>query len=53
MKTVHPRILYTPPLGGGGDFPPVGLGARPPGVGGVGGWGAKPPKEKLPCKCIL
>jgi hypothetical protein len=63
MKYLHPRSMYTLPRGGvqrggtpsagsggGGSIPPAGgLGAsRPP-----GGSGAKPPKQKLPCKSIL
>jgi hypothetical protein len=58
MKYLHPRSMYTLPRGGvqrggtpsagsGGAIPPVG------GSGGSGGSGVKPPKEKLPCKCIL
>jgi hypothetical protein len=43
----------TPSAGSGGAIPLAGgSGASgPPGV--WGGSGAKPPKEKLPCKCIL
>jgi hypothetical protein len=38
----------TPSAGSGGAIPPAG------GSGGKrGGSGVKPPKEKLPCKCIL
>jgi hypothetical protein len=50
----------TPSVGSGGAIPPGGGsgGKWAPGKGsGVaspnGGLGAKPPKEKLPCKCIL
>jgi hypothetical protein len=43
MKTLHPRSMYTLPHGG------VQRGGTPS----VRGSGAKPPKEKLPCKCIL
>jgi hypothetical protein len=62
MKYLHPISMYTLPHGlvqrGGAPF--VGSrGAIPP-AGGFGGKrvpsrgsGAKPPKEKLPCKCIL
>jgi hypothetical protein len=54
MKYLHPRSMYTLPRGGvqrggtpsAGSIPPTG------GASG-GGSGAKPPKEKLPCKCIL
>jgi hypothetical protein len=36
-----------------GGYPLCGVrGAYPP-TGGLGGSGAKPPKEKFPCKCIL
>jgi hypothetical protein len=38
----------TPSAGSGGAIPLAG-GKRAP----SGGLGAKPPKEKLPCKCIL
>jgi hypothetical protein len=36
-----------------GGTPSVGSGGAIPPTGGLGGSGAKPPKEKLPCKCIL
>jgi hypothetical protein len=59
MKYLHPRSMYTLPHGGvqrggtpsagSGEAILGGLGARPP--GGFGG--KRPPKEKLPCKCIL
>jgi hypothetical protein len=58
MKTLHPGRMYTPPCGGvQGGLPPLrGLGEIPPGGSGEdsdGGSGAKPLKEKFPCKCIL
>jgi hypothetical protein len=52
MKYLHPISMYTLPCGGvqRGVTPSAGSGGkRAPG----GGSGAKPPKEKLPCKCIL
>jgi hypothetical protein len=52
MKYLHPRSMYTLPRGGvqRGGTPSTGSGGkRAP----SGGSGAKPPKEKLPCKCIL
>jgi hypothetical protein len=56
MKYLHPRSMYTLPRGGvqrGGGTPFAGSrGAICP-AGGSGGKRAKPPKEKLPCKCIL
>jgi hypothetical protein len=58
-----PQNIVHPSMWGGcrGDFPPCGVrGAHPPGWGvwgqvwaPDGGSGVKPPKEKLPCKCIL
>jgi hypothetical protein len=62
MKYLHPRSMYTLPRRGvqrGGTRSAGSRGAIPPagGFGGKrvpsGGSGAKPPKEKLPCKCIL
>jgi hypothetical protein len=68
MKYLHPRSMYTLPRGGvqrggtpsagsGGAIPPAGgSGGKQAPSGGSGaarGFGAKPPKEKLPCKCIL
>jgi hypothetical protein len=61
MKYLHPRSMYTLPRGGvqRGGTPSVGSGGAIPPLGGLGeagpqqGFGAKPPKEKLPCKCIL
>jgi hypothetical protein len=56
MKYLHPRSMYTLPHGGvqRGGTPSMGLSG---GSGGKrlpsGGSGAKPSKEKLPCKCIL
>jgi hypothetical protein len=49
MKYLHPRSMYTLPRGGvqRGVPPLQGLGGPP------GGFKGKPPKEKLPCKCIL
>jgi hypothetical protein len=58
MKYLHPRSMYTLPRGGvqrggtpsagsGGPIPPLG------GLGASGGSGAKPLKQKLPCKSIL
>jgi hypothetical protein len=62
MKYVHPKSMYTlprgvlqrggtPSAGSGGAIPPAGgsRGKRDP----SGGLGAKPPKQKLPCKSIL
>jgi hypothetical protein len=49
MKTVHPRILYTPPHGGvagGGISPPGGLGESIP-PGGSGGFGGEAPEGKI------
>jgi hypothetical protein len=47
----------TPSAGSGGSIPPAGGsgGKRAPsgGSGANGGSGAKPPKQKLPCKSIL
>jgi hypothetical protein len=54
--------MYTLTRGGmqRGGIPSVGFGGDiPPAQGSRGKWapsgglGAKPPKEKLPCKCIL
>jgi hypothetical protein len=62
MKYLHPRSMYTLPHGGvqRGGTPSVGSGgAIPPARGSRGkrapseGFGAKPPKENFPCKCIL
>jgi hypothetical protein len=59
MKYLHPRSMYTLPRGGvqrgGTPFARFGGGGIPwlGGLGASGGSGAKPPKEKLPCKCIL
>jgi hypothetical protein len=63
MKYLHPRSMYTLPRGGvqRGGTPSAGSrGGYPPGWGvwgqagpQHGGSGVKPPKEKLPCKCIL
>jgi hypothetical protein len=62
---VHPSMWglqggISPPAGSGGLIPPGGSeGKKSPdmGVWGTvfldGGSGVKPPKEKLPCKCIL
>jgi hypothetical protein len=58
MKYLHPEVCTlfhagecrggVPPLrGSGGAIPPAG------GSGGKGSAGAKPPKQKLPCKSIL
>jgi hypothetical protein len=52
MKYLHPRSMYTLPRGGvqRGGTPSAGSGGkRAP----SGGSGAKPPKQKLPCKSIL
>jgi hypothetical protein len=62
MKYLHPRSMYTlprrgvkrggtPSTGSEGDIPPFGGpgGKRAP----SGDSGVKPPKEKLPCKCIF
>jgi hypothetical protein len=62
MKYLHPRSMYTlprrgvqrggtPSAGSRGAIPPAGgsRGKRAP----SGGSGVKPPKENLPCKCIL
>jgi hypothetical protein len=53
MKYLHPRSMYTLPRGGvqRGGTPSAGGsgGKRAP----SGGSGAKPPKQKLPCKSIL
>jgi hypothetical protein len=51
MKYLHPRNMYTLPRGGvqRGGTPSVGSGGGyPPRL-----WASGPPKEKLPCKCIL
>jgi hypothetical protein len=64
MKYLHPRSMYTLPRGGvqrggtpsagsGGAIPPGGSGGSGGKFGGSGGLGAKPLKEKFPCKCIL
>jgi hypothetical protein len=64
MKYLHPRSMYTLPRGGvqrqRGDTPSAGSGGAIPPAGGSGGKqalnrssGAKPPKQKLPCKSIL
>jgi hypothetical protein len=59
MKYLHPRSMYTLPHGGvqRGGTPSTGSGGDIPLAGGsggkCGGSGAKPPKEKFPCKCIL
>jgi hypothetical protein len=60
MKYLHPRSMYTLPCGGvqRGGTPSAGSEGAIPLAGGSrgkppGGSGAKPPKEKLPCKCIL
>jgi hypothetical protein len=59
MKYLHPRSMYTLPRGGvqTGGTPSVGFGGAIPPDGGKRapsrGSGVKPPKEKLPCKCIL
>jgi hypothetical protein len=53
MKYLHPRSMYTLPHGGvqrGGTPSARSRGAIPSWGGGSG---AKPPKEKLPCKSIL
>jgi hypothetical protein len=54
MKTLHPRSMYTLPRRGvqRGVTPSAGSGGAIPPVGGFRGK-VKPPKEKLPCKCIL
>jgi hypothetical protein len=51
MKYLHPRSMYTLPQGSAeGGYPLCRVwGAIPP----AGVQGASPPKEKLPCKCIL
>jgi hypothetical protein len=53
MKYLHPRSMYTLPRGGvqRGGTPSAGSGGgkRAP----SGGSGAKPPKQKFPCKSIL
>jgi hypothetical protein len=69
MKYLHPRSMYTLPCGGvqrgvtpsggsrGGYPPSWGVQGKMGGGSGVvspdGGSGAKPLKEKLPCKSIL
>jgi hypothetical protein len=62
MKYLHPRSMYTLPRGGvqRGVTPFVGSAGGYPPSWGVRGQaapgrvsGLKPPKEKLPCKCIL
>jgi hypothetical protein len=58
MKYLHPRSMYTLPCGGvqRGGTPSAGSGGAIPRLGGLGqsgGSGAKPPKQKLPCKSIL
>jgi hypothetical protein len=61
MKYLHPRSMYTLPCGGvqRGGTPSARSGGAIPPAGGYGGkWaprgsGAKPPKQKLPCKSIL
>jgi hypothetical protein len=52
MKYLHPISMYTLPRGGvqRGVTPSAGSGGKRAPSGGLG---AKPPKEKLPCKCIL
>jgi hypothetical protein len=61
MKYLNPRSMYTLPCGGvqRGGTPSAGSGGAIPRLGGLGaseapngGSGEKPPKEKLPCKCI-
>jgi hypothetical protein len=62
MKYLHPKTMYTLPRGGvqRGGTPSVGFGEDIPPAGGSGGKrapsrgsGAKPPKQKMPCKNIL
>jgi hypothetical protein len=62
MKYLHPRSMYTLPREGvkRGGTPSAGSRGAIPSAGGSGGKqapsggsGVKPPKEKLPCKCIL
>jgi hypothetical protein len=62
MKYLHPRSIYTLPCRGvqRAGTPSVGSGGAIPLAGGSGskrapsrGSGAKPPKQKLPCKSIL
>jgi hypothetical protein len=52
MKYLHPRSMYTLPREGvqRGGTPSVGFGGKQASSGGSRG---KPPKEKLPYKCIL
>jgi hypothetical protein len=62
MKYLHPRCMYTLPCGGvqRGGTPSAGSGGAIPLTRGSGGkrapsegLGVNPPKENLPCKCIL
>jgi hypothetical protein len=62
MKYLHPKSMYTLPRGGvqRGGTPSAGFGGAIPSAGGSGGkrapsggLGAKPLKQKLPCKSIL
>jgi hypothetical protein len=59
MKYLHPRSMYTLPHGGvqRGGTSSAGFGGAIPLAGGKRapsrGSGAKPPKQKLPCKSIL
>ena len=50
MKYLHPRSMYTLARGG---TPSAGSGGSIPPAGGKRGFGAKPPKQKLPYKSIL
>jgi hypothetical protein len=55
MKYLHPRSMYTLPRRGvqRGATPSAGSGGSGGKWAPSGGSGEKPPKEKLPCKCIL
>jgi hypothetical protein len=55
MKYLHPKSMYTLPRGGvqRGGTPSAGSGGSRGKWAPSGGWGTKPLKEKLPCKCIL
>jgi hypothetical protein len=52
MEYLHPRSMYTLPRGGVQRGLTPSTGSRGKQALG-GGSGAKPPKEKLPCKSIL
>jgi hypothetical protein len=55
MEYLHPRSMYTFPREGvqRGGTPSTGSGGSGDKRAPSGGLGAKPPKQKLPCKSIL